>query len=156
MIQWLQVGYPDGVPGPDRVALLELLRSSPLLSEEEITGALAVREFYRPTSLDASREGPGGEPSEPLGDQIGVEDPLLETLELRLALQQLLEALPVRLRDLIQLRYFQKMSQRQVGQRLGISQMHVSRLERHALALLRQDLRLALATGETLTVEAIW
>ena len=37
MIQWLQVGYPDGVPGPDRLALLELLRSSPLLSEEEIT-----------------------------------------------------------------------------------------------------------------------
>jgi uncharacterized protein DUF3349 len=36
VIQWLQVGYPDGVPGPDRVALLELLRSSPL-SEEEIT-----------------------------------------------------------------------------------------------------------------------
>ncbi len=36
MIHWLQVGYPDGVPGPDRVALLELLRSSPL-SEEEIT-----------------------------------------------------------------------------------------------------------------------
>jgi len=37
VIQWLQVGYPDGVPGPDRLALLELLRSSPLLSDEEIT-----------------------------------------------------------------------------------------------------------------------
>ena len=37
MIQWLQVGYPDGVPGPDRLALLELLRSSPLLSDNEIT-----------------------------------------------------------------------------------------------------------------------
>jgi Protein of unknown function (DUF3349) len=37
VIQWLQVGYPDGVPGPDRLALLELLRSSPLLSENEIT-----------------------------------------------------------------------------------------------------------------------
>ncbi len=36
MIQWLQVGYPDGVPGPDRVALLALLRSTPL-SEDEIT-----------------------------------------------------------------------------------------------------------------------
>ena len=36
VIQWLQVGYPDGVPGPDRVALLELLRSTPL-SEDEIT-----------------------------------------------------------------------------------------------------------------------
>lgn len=36
VIKWLQVGYPEGVPGPDRVALLELLRSSPL-TEEEIT-----------------------------------------------------------------------------------------------------------------------
>jgi hypothetical protein len=36
VIQWLQVGYPDGVPGPDRIALLELLRSTPL-SNEQIT-----------------------------------------------------------------------------------------------------------------------
>jgi hypothetical protein len=36
VIKWLQVGYPDGVPGPDRVALLALLRSTPL-SEDEIT-----------------------------------------------------------------------------------------------------------------------
>jgi hypothetical protein len=36
VVQWLQVGYPDGVPGPDRIALLELLRSSPL-SDKEIT-----------------------------------------------------------------------------------------------------------------------
>ena len=36
MIRWLQVGYPEGVPGPDRVPLLALLRSTPL-TEEEIT-----------------------------------------------------------------------------------------------------------------------
>ncbi|WP_343708601.1 DUF3349 domain-containing protein [Mycobacterium sp.] len=36
VITWLQVGYPDGVPGPDRVALLALLRSTPL-TEAEIT-----------------------------------------------------------------------------------------------------------------------
>ncbi len=36
MVQWLQVGYPEGVPGPDRVALLALLRATPL-SENEIT-----------------------------------------------------------------------------------------------------------------------
>ena len=36
VIQWLQVGYPEGVPGPDRVPLLALLRSTPL-SEDEIT-----------------------------------------------------------------------------------------------------------------------
>jgi len=36
VIQWLQVGYPEGVPGPDRVPLLALLRSTPL-TEDEIT-----------------------------------------------------------------------------------------------------------------------
>jgi hypothetical protein len=36
VIAWLQVGYPEGVPGPDRIPLLALLRSTPL-SEEEIT-----------------------------------------------------------------------------------------------------------------------
>ena len=36
MIQWLQVGYPEGVPGPDRVPLLALLQSTPL-SDDEIT-----------------------------------------------------------------------------------------------------------------------
>jgi hypothetical protein len=36
VIQWLQVGYPEGVPGPDRVPLLALLRSTPL-TEEQIT-----------------------------------------------------------------------------------------------------------------------
>ena len=36
MIQWLQVGYPEGVPGPDRVPLLALLRSTPL-TQEQIT-----------------------------------------------------------------------------------------------------------------------
>lgn len=36
MIRWLQVGYPEGVPGPDRVPLLALLRSTPL-TEDQIT-----------------------------------------------------------------------------------------------------------------------
>jgi hypothetical protein len=34
VIRWLQVGYPDGVPGPDRVPLLALLRSTPLSSDQ--------------------------------------------------------------------------------------------------------------------------
>jgi Protein of unknown function (DUF3349) len=36
VIRWLQVGYPEGVPGPDRVPLLALLRSTPL-TEDQIT-----------------------------------------------------------------------------------------------------------------------
>jgi Protein of unknown function (DUF3349) len=34
VVRWLQVGYPDGVPGPDRVPLLALLRSTPLTEEQ--------------------------------------------------------------------------------------------------------------------------
>lgn len=34
MVRWLQVGYPEGVPGPDRVALLALLRSTPLTEDQ--------------------------------------------------------------------------------------------------------------------------
>lgn len=39
VISWLQIGYPDGVPGPDRLPLLEILRSTPL-SEDEIEDAV--------------------------------------------------------------------------------------------------------------------
>jgi hypothetical protein len=34
VIRWLQCGYPEGVPGPDRIPLLELLRSTPLTEEQ--------------------------------------------------------------------------------------------------------------------------
>jgi hypothetical protein len=34
IINWLRIGYPDGVPGPDRVPLLELLRNTPLTGEQ--------------------------------------------------------------------------------------------------------------------------
>ena len=34
MVRWLQVGYPEGVPGPDRVPLLALLRSTPLTEDQ--------------------------------------------------------------------------------------------------------------------------
>ena len=49
MIRWLQVGYPEGVPGPDRVPLLALLRSTPL-SEDEITEVV--------DAIDEDVEGP--------------------------------------------------------------------------------------------------
>jgi RNA polymerase sigma-B factor len=124
------------------------------VSEEDVAGALGAQEFYRPASLDAMRAGAEGDEYEPLAGQIGAEDPVLEALELRVALQQLLTALPERLSELIQLRYFQGLSQQEVGRRLGISQMHVSRLERQAFTSLREDLRRAIAAGETALHEA--
>jgi hypothetical protein len=34
VVRWLQAGYPDGVPGPDRIPLLALLRSTPLTADQ--------------------------------------------------------------------------------------------------------------------------
>jgi Sigma-70, region 4 len=73
-------------------------------------------------------------------ERIGAADPLLESLELRLLVHQPLDRLEPRLRVILYRRDYQGQSQKEVGERLGISQMHVSRLERQALAWLRQEL----------------
>ena len=46
VIQWLQVGYPNGVPGPDRVPLMALLRSTPLTEDQirEVVRDISARE----------------------------------------------------------------------------------------------------------------
>jgi hypothetical protein len=45
VIRWLQAGYPDGVPGPDRVPLMALLRSTPLTADQlkEVVGNLTAK-----------------------------------------------------------------------------------------------------------------
>ena len=54
MLRWLQVGYPEGVPGPDRVPLLALLRSTPLSDEEitEVVDAIDEDVVDRPVDRD--------------------------------------------------------------------------------------------------------
>ena len=51
ILRWLRAGYPDGVPGPDRVPLLALLRSTPLTEEQ-------VREVVRHIRGEASPDQP--------------------------------------------------------------------------------------------------
>ncbi len=50
VLNWLRAGYPDGVPGPDRVPLLSLLRSTPLTEDEirEIVSEIAAEEATAP------------------------------------------------------------------------------------------------------------
>jgi RNA polymerase sigma factor (sigma-70 family) len=62
-------------------------------------------------------------------------------VELRVAVRQVMETLPTSLRAVLDRRYLAGLSQQEVGQQLGISQMQVSRLERKALARLRHELR---------------
>jgi RNA polymerase sigma-B factor len=112
------------------------------VSEEDVVGTMGIRDLYYPLPLDDPQEWPDGERESP-AERIGAADPLLESLELRLLVREAMERLEPRLREILYRRYYLGQSQQEVGGGLGISQMHVSRLERQALAWLREELRRA-------------
>lgn len=73
-------------------------------------------------------------------DRLGSIDTALENVEFREVLRPLLETLPPRERTILVLRFFEEMSQTQIAAKVGISQMHVSRLLAHTLTRLRGEL----------------
>jgi RNA polymerase sigma-B factor len=83
----------------------------------------------------------------PLVEQVGAADANLEKVEYRHALRPLLDALPERERTILTLRFFGEMTQTQIGQRLGISQMHVSRILTRTLKQLRDALTVDAEAG---------
>ncbi|HZU71269.1 MAG TPA: SigB/SigF/SigG family RNA polymerase sigma factor [Acidimicrobiales bacterium] len=106
-------------------------------SEEEVLEALEAGQAYRFASLDAPAPGPDDEGSSTMASQLGEEDPTMASAEDRAALSPLLERLPARERRILFLRFFQGMTQSEIADQLGISQMHVSRLLARSLAQLR-------------------
>ena len=90
---------------------------------------------YRAAPLPSERY---DEDAEHQAVPLGGFDPGFFAAENRVATERLLRALAPRERLLIELHFYDNMSQRQVAQRLGISQMHVSRLMIRSLARLRQ------------------
>lgn len=109
------------------------------VSEERLLQAMEVDRCYRPCSLDS--QFPGSEGSCGLvSDSVGEEDPEIAEVEQRGALRQVIACLERRQRKIIQLRFFEELSQAEVARQMGISQMHVSRLERQALGQLREML----------------
>ena len=113
------------------------------LTEEEVLEGLDTSNAYAVVSLDAPA---GGDDTPSVSEHIGVEDESLEALEYRAALGPLIAGLPERERRILYLRFFGGMTQSQIAARLGISQMHVSRLLNRTLAALRAGL---LADEET-------
>lgn len=104
------------------------------VERDRLLEALAAREGVR--SLDAPLE--EGEPEgSTLASLVGGDPPESEWLQ-SVQLRQAMERLEPRERILLQLRFFQDMTQQQVAERLGLSQVHVSRLERRALERLRR------------------
>jgi RNA polymerase sigma-B factor len=102
-------------------------------SEEEVLEALEAGQAYRSASLDA----PGSEEGEALATKLGGEDQSLEDAESRATLSPLLAQLQARERLILELRFFEGLTQSEIADRLGISQMHVSRLLARSVAQLR-------------------
>ncbi|MFB8183584.1 SigB/SigF/SigG family RNA polymerase sigma factor [Streptomyces sp. NPDC055966] len=109
------------------------------LSEEEVGEARLASNGYNSASLDAAvSNSEDGEAA--LQDFIGVEDTALELVEDFHALAPLIDQLGERDREIIHLRFVEELSQAQIGERIGVSQMHVSRLLTRTLTRLREGM----------------
>lgn len=110
------------------------------MERDEVVEGLVAGSSYNTLSIDT---GGGGDDDDAraIGDTLGDVDAGLDRIEDREALRPLLEALPERERMVLVLRFFESMTQTQIAERVGISQMHVSRLLAKSLARLRDQLQ---------------
>lgn len=105
------------------------------VSEEEVVAALEAGQGYRAASIDSP--GAGAE-EETLGERLGVEDSGFAWAENRVELSPLLAELGPRERAILEMRFVEGLSQSEIAARVGLSQMHVSRLLARSLARLRE------------------
>jgi len=104
-------------------------------SDEEVLEALEAARAYEASSLQSPLGDDDGGGT--LGESMGTEDPGFTGAEQRATLEQLMSALTAREREVLRLRFAEDLTQAEIGERVGVSQMHVSRIIRHALTQLR-------------------
>ena len=107
------------------------------LSEHEIRQAAELSRIGDPRSLDEHLDTRDMEDGITLAECLGREDSEYELSLDRLTLATALDTLPAREKTILTMRFYKELSQRQIAERIEISQMHVSRLERAALQKLR-------------------
>jgi RNA polymerase sigma-B factor len=104
---------------------------------EAVTEALASDGCFSPTSLDRTV---GVEGDATLGDLLGAEDSSRDAAEARVALGPVIRRLSPRDRTILTLRFFHGLTQQEIAQEIGVTQMQVSRLLTRILRDLRADL----------------
>lgn len=106
---------------------------------EAVSLSMRVGYAYRPTSLDlaswASGSADGG-----IGAHHGADDPRYNSVEETVAIARLITRLPDRQQVILKMRFYECLSQGEIAQHFGISQVHVSRLLTAALERLRAQL----------------
>jgi len=104
---------------------------------DAVLEALEVGGAYRPSALTPADD----DDTSPEGQAVRADDERLEGTVDRLLVHELLAALSPRERRIVELRFFHGLSQTQIAEEVGLSQVHVSRLLRSSLALLQRRLR---------------
>ncbi len=105
------------------------------ISVDEVVEALGVSAAYSSATLDppSDDDGPGR------FHGLGADDRALESTPDRLLVERLLGTLPEREAEIVRLRFYEELTQTEIAERVGVSQMHVSRLLRRALEAMRDQ-----------------
>ena len=132
---YLHVGQAEGdlTQELQRQPTLDELCQLTGATEGDVREAIEARRVYRSTSLDSA-----GPDEETLGARISSDDDSYDTAEWRVVLGPKLEALDQRDREILRLRFSDGLTQLEIAERVGLSQMHVSRLIARALSTLRE------------------
>jgi RNA polymerase sigma-B factor len=137
--------------GPRIRATVEILTTelqrSPLVPEiahyldvevEDVLEAMEMTKSYQALSMDHSLDSDSDGGTITLFDVIGNSDAEFEKTDQRLVVANALSVLSEREKEVIQLTYIEQLSQKETGDKLGISQMHVSRIQRKAIKKLQE------------------
>ena len=116
-------------PTPDEIGSEIGVTVEQVLEAREAAGAYRAGSLDRPRAADAEGDA--------LTDKMGVEDPGVGLAEDAATVERLMDVLTDREREVLRLRFVEDLTQSEIGARVGVSQMHVSRLIRQAIARLR-------------------
>jgi RNA polymerase sigma-B factor len=108
------------------------------ITEEQVLEAMEASGAYRATSLSAPR---GEDQGDTLADTVGCEEHGYHLAESRATLDRLMQTITPREREVLRLRFEEDLTQAEIGERIGVSQMQVSRLIRQSVARLRAAAR---------------
>jgi RNA polymerase sigma-B factor len=106
-------------------------------STEQVLEAMEAGAAYEPVSLDSAPPGDDGDPGGTYSERVGAEDIRYEFVEYGAAIATTVRELSERERVILYLRFVDDFTQSEIAERIGVSQMHISRLIRRALAKLR-------------------
>ena len=104
---------------------------------EQVLEAREAAAAYRAVSLDRPRDEEDDDATG-IADSVGAEDPGFSLAEDAATVQRLMRVLTEREREVLRLRFEEDLTQSEIGERVGVSQMHVSRLIRQSVARLRE------------------